>query len=101
MGADFLPKGHVISVSGRAANGYPIARQGDLTQESWRISSQINAVLAEKDAQRRRFAIFQTRPKVDPSFPITTKDSFIHVSTIMFLPRKPVWVLRANRRPDP
>ena len=35
-------------------------RQGDLTRESWRISSQINAVLAEKDALRRRFDGFKT-----------------------------------------
>ncbi|WP_300701153.1 hypothetical protein, partial [uncultured Phocaeicola sp.] len=27
---------------------------------------QINAVLAEKDAHRRRFAMFQTRPKQRP-----------------------------------
>lgn len=35
-------------------------RQGDLTQESWRISSQINAVLAKKDDPRRRFDGFKT-----------------------------------------
>ena len=33
--------------------------QGDLTQESWRISSQINAVPAEKGALRRRFDGFK------------------------------------------
>ena len=35
-------------------------RQGDWTQESWRISSPINAVLAEKDVPRRRFDGFKT-----------------------------------------
>ena len=34
--------------------------QGDLTRESWRISSQINAAPAEKGALRRRFDGFNT-----------------------------------------
>jgi len=34
--------------------------QGDLTRESWRISSQINAAPAEKGALRRRFDGFKT-----------------------------------------
>ena len=40
--------------------------QGDLTRESWRISSQINAVPAEKGALRRRFDGFKTDSKASP-----------------------------------
>ncbi len=43
--------------------------QGDLTRESWRISSQINAAPAEKGALRRRFDGFKTDSRAFPQHP--------------------------------
>ena len=46
--------------------------QGGLTRESWRISSQINAVPAEKGALRRRFDGFKTDSNEEEALPWNT-----------------------------
>jgi hypothetical protein len=46
--------------------------QGNLTQESWRISSQINAAPAEKGALRRRFDGFKTDSRENKNAPVSS-----------------------------